>query len=126
VCGLQAQPYFAENINAGADAKFGLPQLQHRLAAASAAAEAATSVVWTHAEGPPQGIDPNLASAAAAASVGLLPTRPEALAAAAVAAEAAAPFLGGTGAERQAAAVALGPEGFAALAQKVCWVQWAA
>lgn len=59
------------------------------------------------------------AAMAAAAAAGLVPTGPDAAAVAAVAAEASASFLKGTAAERQAAAVALGPDGFAALLSKV-------
>lgn len=59
------------------------------------------------------------ATAAAAAAAGLVPAGPEAATVAAVAAEAASSFLKGTAFARQAAAVALGPEGFAAMLKKV-------
>jgi hypothetical protein len=47
------------------------------------------------------------------------PANPEAAQAAAIAAEASAPFQRGMAAQRQTAAVALGPAGFAALIQRV-------
>jgi hypothetical protein len=51
--------------------------------------------------------------------MGLVPTGPDAAAVSAVAAEAAGSFLKGTAIERQAAAVALGHEGFKELLAKV-------
>jgi hypothetical protein len=125
----QAQPYFMWNTNAGADTDYGLLQLQDRVAAAAAAANAAAAgaqaaLAARGSKGPvvpPAGMSPDAAAAAAASYAGLIPAGPQAAAMAAVAAEAAAPFHKGVAAERQAAAVALGPDGFAALLNKVGW-----
>lgn len=126
MCDLQAQPYFQENINAGADDKYGLEQLlQQKASQASASQEAAATaaVVATASSASTADESAATAAAAAAAAAGLMPTGPEAAAVAAVAAEAVYPFLKGAAADRQAAAVALGPAGFAALLDKVsvCW-----
>jgi hypothetical protein len=130
----QAQPYFSENINAGADDVYGPAQLQDRIAAAAAAgsfladATAAAAATDTTAH---DAAEVAAATAAAAAAAGLVPAGPEAATVAAVAAEAASSFLKGTAEARQAAAVALGPEGFAAVLKKVrrigCapfWLHW--
>jgi hypothetical protein len=140
---MQAQPYFHENLNAGADEQFGPKQLQHRLAAAAtaalgstAAAEAAGPDATAAAADPGAAVkeptqsqqataaavaaaETEAAVAAAARAMGLVPTGPDAAAVSAVAAEAAGSFLKGTAIERQAAAVALGPEGFKELLAKV-------
>jgi hypothetical protein len=122
---LQAQPYFSENLNAGADAAYGPAQLQDRVATAAAAgtalADATAAAVAAAGLSAEEAAEIAAAVAAAAAAAGLVPTGPESLAAAAVAAEAAAPFYKGTAAGRQATAVAMGPDGFAALLAKV-WV----
>lgn len=130
----QAQPYFSENANAGADAAYGVQQVQDRVAAAAAAADSAAAgaqaaVAARGSKGPlvpPAGMSPEAAAAAAASYAGLIPAGPQAADMGAVASEAAAPFHKGVAAERQAAAVALGPEGFAALLDKVwgCGETW--
>lgn len=128
---VQAQPYFHENLNAGADEQYGPAQLQDRAAAADAAAAAgepakpppAAAAASDSAETSQDATAAATAAAAAAArEMGLVPSGPNAAAVAAVAAEAAASFLKGTAIERQAAAVALGPEGFRELLAKVCAV----
>lgn len=123
VCGLplQAQSYFSENINAGADESYGANQLQDRIATATAAGAAlADATAAATGLGPAEAAEVAAVALAAAAAAGLIPTGPKATAVAAVAAEAAAPFLKGVAEGRQATAVALGPKGFAALLAKVC------
>jgi len=89
---------------------YGMQQLQPQLQPQTNGSTAATATATAEEEA---------AAAAAAAAAGLVPAGPEAAAVAAVAAEAVLPFLKGTAAVRQAAAVELGPEGFAALLKKV-------
>lgn len=125
---MQAQPYFSENLNAGADAAYGPNQLQDRVATAAAAgaalADTTAAAVAAAGLSAEDAADIAAALAAAAAAAGLVPTGPESAAAAAVAAEAAAPFYKGTASGRQATAVAMGPDGFSALLAKarLCWL----